>query len=77
MAGQTLQQILQTVEVVLPDYDFRFLMKERIGTADIQQLLRAVESALDRATADSEQQQQLCAARGGLLQMIWRKTVAA
>ena len=63
----------------MPYYDFRFLMKDKVGTAELQHLLSAIESALGQATSESmsAEQQQLCSARAALLKLIWRKSVAA
>ena len=79
MESQNLQQVLRIVEAALPHYDFRFLMKDRVGNADLQHLLSAIESALGQASTESmnEEQQQLCSARATLLKLIWRKAVAA
>jgi hypothetical protein len=77
--SQNLQQVLRIVEAALPDYNFRFLMKEKVGSADLQHLLSAIESALGQAPSESmtDEQQQLCSARATLLKLIWRKAVAA
>jgi len=77
MATTDLQQLLDNLQSALPERDLGYLRQVNVPTRELQELLNLVTSELLVAEPNSDQQSQLCSARGALLHLLWTRTTAA